>query len=155
MDPKELYQQVILDHARKPRNHGTIEGPHICVEADNPSCGDELTLHLKVDEEGKVEDVRFTGEGCAISQASASMMTVKIKGKEISDVEELKEIFRDLLTSKERPELPEGFGELKLLEGVREFPQRVNCAMLGWEALQQALNEYHTEKDSKESPEAS
>lgn len=136
---EELYQQVILDHSRRPRNFGEIPDA-IHVHGDNPSCGDEIQLSVKFAEDGSVADIKFTGTGCAISQASASMMTGKVKGKSREETETMLEAFHDLVT-KDVPEPMKSLGDLRLLQGVRRFPQRVKCAMLGWRALDQALRE--------------
>ncbi|HWE06335.1 MAG TPA: SUF system NifU family Fe-S cluster assembly protein [Rhizomicrobium sp.] len=135
---EELYQQVILDHSRRPRNVGEIPDGAVHVHGDNPSCGDEIHLHVKFGADGGVEDVKFTGQGCAISQASASMMTLKVKGRSRSEAEMMLNAFHDLVT-KEVADPPKALGDLRLLQGVRKFPQRVKCAMLAWRALEQAL----------------
>jgi len=136
---EELYQQVILDHSRRPRNVGEIPGvPKI--HGDNPSCGDEIDLTVKFSPEGGVEDVKFTGQGCAISQASASLMTMKLKGKPRAEAEAMLQSFHDLVTI-EVAEPPKMLGDLRLMAGVRKFPQRVKCAMLAWRAFEQALRD--------------
>jgi nitrogen fixation NifU-like protein len=135
---EELYQQVILDHSRRPRNVGEISDGAVHVHGDNPSCGDEIHLHVKFGADGGIEDVKFTGQGCAISQASASLMTMKVKGKSRSDAETMLNAFHDLVTS-EVNDPPKALGDLRLLQGVRKFPQRVKCAMLAWRALEQAM----------------
>lgn len=139
-DFEELYQQVILDHSKRPRNFGTLEGPAVHVDGDNPSCGDEIHLHVRFGREGEVEDLRFTGVGCAISQASASLMTLKLKGKSKKDAQDLLAAFTDVVTLGEQ-EAPKMLGDLRLLSGVRKFPQRVKCAMLPWRAFEQAMQE--------------
>jgi nitrogen fixation protein NifU and related proteins len=139
-DFEELYQQVILDHSKRPRNYGTLEGPAVHVDGDNPSCGDEIHLHVLFGENGEVEDLRFTGVGCAISQASASLMTLKLKGKSRQDAREMLSAFTDVVTAGEQ-EAPKMLGDLRLLSGVRKFPQRVKCAMLAWRAFEQAMQE--------------
>lgn len=136
---RELYQQVILDHSRKPRNHGTITEGAVHVHGDNPSCGDEIDLYVKFDADGKVSDIKFDGQGCAISQASASMMTLKIKGQPQAEAENLSRDFRVVVTGEGKVANEDALGELQLLEGVQHFPQRVKCAMLGWRALDQAI----------------
>jgi len=149
-DLRELYQQVILDHSRHPRNEGIL---HDCisVHADNPSCGDELVLFLKIDPSGNISDIKFQGQGCAISQASASMMTTKVKNLNISDALALGDTFRSLVTGEGNPERMDKLGELQLLAGVQKFPQRVKCAMLGWRALQQAAASHASNLPSSES----
>jgi nitrogen fixation NifU-like protein len=139
---EELYQQVILDHSKRPRNYGALEGDAVHIHGDNPSCGDEIQLHVRFGGDGGVEDIRFTGTGCAISQASASLMTLKLKGKSRAEALELLEAFTDLVTAGTQ-EPPRALGDLKLLAGVRKFPQRVKCAMLAWRAFEQASQEAH------------
>ena len=139
-DFEELYQQVILDHSKRPRNYGLLEGEAVHVHGDNPSCGDEIQLHVRFGAVGTVEDIRFTGMGCAISQASASLMTLKLKGKSRADALQLLEAFTDVVTTGLQ-EPPKALGDLKLLAGVRHFPQRVKCAMLAWRAFEQALQQ--------------
>jgi nitrogen fixation protein NifU and related proteins len=134
---EELYQTVILDHSKRPRNRGELPGA-IRVEGNNPSCGDEIRLDVKFGPDGSVEDLKFDGQGCAISQASASLMTLKLKGKSRPDAEAMLQAFHDLVTV-ETAEAPKMLGDLRLLQSVRKFPQRVKCAMLAWRAFEQAL----------------
>jgi nitrogen fixation NifU-like protein len=143
MNPEfeELYQQIILDHSKRPRNFGTLEDPAVHVHGDNPSCGDEIQLHVRFGPEGAVEDIRFTGVGCAISQASASLMTLKLKGKSRPEASHLLEEFTRCVTTEQAAEPSRQLGDLRLLSGVRKFPQRVKCAMLAWRAFEQALEE--------------
>ncbi len=136
----ELYQSVILDHSKRPRNFGEIADGAVQVHGDNPSCGDEIDLAVKFAADGAVEDVKFKGLGCAISQASASLMTMKLKGKSETEAREMLRAFHDLVTS-EVADPPRMLGDLRLLAGVRKFPQRVKCAMLGWRAFEQALEQ--------------
>ena len=135
----ELYQQVILDHSKRPRNFGRLEEA-VHVHGDNPSCGDEIELHVKFGGAGEVEDIKFTGSGCAISQASASLMTMKLKGKPRTEAERLLRNFRALVTTEGEPDT-QGLGDAVLLKGVRKFPQRVKCATLAWRAFEQALGD--------------
>ena len=137
-DLEDLYQQVILDHSRRPRNFGEIAEGAVKVHGDNPSCGDEIHLSVRFGADGGVEEIKFTGQGCAISQASASLMTMKLKGKSRSEAEAMLRAFHDLVTI-EVSDPPKALGDLRLLEGVRKFPQRVKCAMLSWRAFEQAL----------------
>ena len=134
----ELYQSVILDHSKRPRNFGELADGAVHVHGDNPSCGDEIDLSVRFGADGAVEDVKFKGMGCAISQASASLMTMKLKGKSEADAREMLRAFHDVVTV-EVAEPPRMLGDLRLLAGVRKFPQRVKCAMLGWRAFEQAL----------------
>ncbi len=138
-DLEDLYQQVILDHSKRPRNYGEIAGA-VHVHGDNPSCGDEIALHVKFSADGGVEDIKFTGSGCAISQASASIMTMKLKSKPRAEAGRLLGNFKTLVTSDTEPDTT-GLGDAVLLRGVRKFPQRVKCAMLAWRAFEQALSE--------------
>lgn len=136
---EELYQQVILDHSKRPRNFGTLEDA-IHVHGDNPSCGDEIDLDVKFAPDGAVQDLKFKGSGCAICMASASLMTTKLKGKPRAEAERLARNFHTLVTSETEPDT-KGLGDAVLLKGVRKFPQRVKCATLGWRAFEQALGE--------------
>ena len=140
---RELYQSVILDHSRKPRNFGELPREScVHVHGDNPSCGDEIDMFVKFGSEGNIENIKFSGQGCAISQASASMMTIKIKGKSREAAQRMGAAFRGIVTGKDRATADEdALGELQLLEGVQQFPQRVKCAMLAWRALEQAMGE--------------
>ncbi len=138
MNLEELYQEIVLDHSKRPRNFGPLADATVTVKGDNPSCGDEVELALKLTPE-KVEDVRFTGHGCAICMASASMMSIKIKNKPRTEVTRLLIGFHDMLTAANPGEpLPE-LGDLQVLGAVRRFPQRVKCATLSWRALEQAF----------------
>jgi nitrogen fixation NifU-like protein len=139
-DLEELYQAVILDHSKRPRNFGEIPDATARVTGDNPSCGDEVQVAIKLGADGRLDDVKFTGHGCAISQASASMMTVKTKGRSSTHARELIAAVRNLVAAPEPPPLDQ-LGELSLLHGVRKFPQRVKCATLAWRALEQAIIE--------------
>ena len=149
---RELYQSVILDHSRKPRNFGELHGEGcVHVHGDNPSCGDEIDVFLKING-GRIEDIKFNGSGCAISQASASMMTLKIKGKACDEATQMATVFRGIVTGQNRNETAEdALGELQLLEGGQHFPQRVKCAMLAWRALEQALDEKESTVTTEES----
>lgn len=133
-----LYQEIILDHYKRPRNFGTLENADVVVEEENPYCGDHIVLQLKVDDD-TIADIRFSGRGCAISQASASMMTEKVKGMKLDEALKFAEEFRRMMRN-EKPFPPEGeFGDLDALRGVREFPVRIKCAILAWELLQNAI----------------
>ncbi len=137
---EELYQEVILDHSRRPRNFGELSNASVRVHGDNPSCGDEIHLAMKFDGNGGLEEIKFTGHGCAISQASASLMTTKLKGKSREEVEKILHAFHDLVTTGKN-DAPKGLGDLQVMRGVRKFPQRVKCAMLPWRAVEQALRQ--------------
>ncbi|HEX4631740.1 MAG TPA: SUF system NifU family Fe-S cluster assembly protein [Chthoniobacterales bacterium] len=135
---EELYQEVILDHSRRPRNFGSLPNADVLVHGDNPACGDEIHLGVHFSPDGKLEEIKFSGQGCAISQASASMMTMKLKGKTRAQAAELGRSFHDLVTT-DSAATSKQLGDLQLLQGVRKFPQRVKCAMLAWRAVEQAL----------------
>ena len=137
---EELYQEVILDHSRRPRNFGDLADAAVRVHGDNPACGDEIHLGVKFGTDGGLQDIKFTGHGCAISQASASLMTAKLKGKSRAEATEMLRAFHDLVTD-ETAEAPKMLGDLRLLQGVRKFPQPVKCAMLAWRAVEQALQQ--------------
>ncbi len=138
-DLRELYQEVILDHSKRPRNFGTLEGASHRARGDNPICGDKLTLYLTV-KDGTVEEVCFEGKGCAISTASASMLTQLVKGKRTDEALDLFERFHTVLTTPPDEDVDLGsLGKLAALAGVREFPLRVKCATLAWHTLNAAL----------------
>lgn len=137
---EDLYQDVILDHSRRPRNFGELPDAAVRVHGDNPACGDEIHLAVKFDSCGALEDVKFTGHGCAISQASASLMTMKLKGKTRAEIMAMLRAFHDLVTG-ETNEAPKALGDLRVMSGVRKFPLRVKCAMLAWRAVEQALEQ--------------
>ena len=136
---RELYQQVILDHSRHPRNHGRMTGNCIHVHGNNPSCGDELDLYVRITPGGEIEEIKFEGQGCAISQASASLLTVKAKGKPTGKALLLVEDFLAVVTGVGQANNPDDLGELQFLAGIQQFPQRVKCAMLGFRALEEAI----------------
>ncbi len=138
---EELYQEVILDHSRRPRNFGELVDAAVRVHGDNPSCGDEIDLAVKFGADGSVQEIKFTGHGCAISQASASLMTAKVKGKPHAATEEMLHAFHDLVAGAGENSSSVNLGDLGVMRGVRKFPQRVKCAMLAWRALEQALDQ--------------
>jgi nitrogen fixation NifU-like protein len=138
MELDALYAEVILDHNRRPRNWGELPPPARKIEGFNPLCGDRLTLWLDVDGD-VVRDVKFTGEGCAISKASASMMTQAVKGKTRAEAEELFERFHALVTGTSATADP-SLGSLRAFAGVARFPARVKCASLAWHAMHGALH---------------
>jgi nitrogen fixation protein NifU and related proteins len=136
----ELYQQVILDHNKKPRNFRKLEAANHSAEGYNPLCGDQLTIYLNV-EDDQVKEVGFEGSGCAISKASASMMTQAVKGKSKEQIENLFNEFHLMVTGELDEETQENsLGNLKIFAGVREFPVRVKCATLPWHTMHAALN---------------
>ncbi|MCA1612702.1 MAG: SUF system NifU family Fe-S cluster assembly protein [Acidobacteria bacterium] len=135
----ELYQQVILDHNKKPRNFGRLEGASRTADGYNPLCGDQLTVYLQLAED-RVEAVSFEGSGCAISKASASMMTQAVKGKTREEAETLFGEFHRMVTGElDEEATPNALGRLKIFAGVREFPARVKCASLPWHTMHAAL----------------
>lgn len=136
-DLNDLYQEVILDHNKRPRNFRTIEGASHHADGYNPLCGDKLTLTLTVDRDSIV-DVAFLGSGCAISKASASLMTDTLKGKSVAEARALFERFHRMITTPPDQSV-EDMGKLSVLAGVREFPVRVKCASLAWHTMKAAL----------------
>jgi nitrogen fixation NifU-like protein len=135
---RDLYQEVILDHNKSPRNYRAIEGATRSVEGFNPLCGDHYTVYVKV-EEGCIRDVSFTGAGCAISKASASVMSTLMKGKSVAEADALFRSFRRLVMGEASES--DGGGKLAAFAGVSEFPARVKCAILAWHTLHAALDE--------------
>ena len=137
----DLYQQVILDHNRRPRNYGKLEDANRQAEGFNPICGDHLTLYVRLNGD-VIDDLRFEGEGCAISKASASLMTDSLKGKTAAEAETLFQRIHEMLTSSGDVDFEaqaDELGKLAVFSGVREFPARVKCASLSWHALHSAL----------------
>jgi len=143
-DLRDLYQEVIFDHNRNPRNFRVIDGADRKVEGFNPLCGDRLTLFLKMNGD-RIEDASFQGSGCAISTASVSLMTEIIKGKTEAEAEQLFKTFHEMTTGKNPDIQLEAIGKLAVLAGVREYPARVKCATLAWHTLDAAIkNEAET-----------
>lgn len=138
----ELYQEVILDHNRRPRNFHTIDHADRQQEGFNPLCGDRLTLYVKLDGH-RIADVAFQGSGCAISKASASLMTEALKGKTVDEARALFDEFHAMITSSTES-APADLGKLSVLAGVREFPTRVKCASLAWHTLKAAVSDAGT-----------
>ena len=138
-DLRELYQQVIIEHSRSPRNFKELDGASHSAEGYNPLCGDQITVFVELDGD-RIVDIAFKGSGCAISKASASLMTSAVKGKTLAEAEELFGQFRDMVTSRHDADIDEdALGKLTVLSGVREFPVRVKCATLAWHTLHAAL----------------
>ncbi|GIV08904.1 MAG: iron-sulfur cluster assembly scaffold protein [Fimbriimonadales bacterium] len=135
----ELYQEIILDHYRQPRGRGKLEPPKITQEGFNPSCGDEVIIDLRM-EDGRIADVRFHGQGCSISQASASMMTEAVKGKTLEEAYALIRQATALVKGELDGDI-DTLGDIVALAGVRNFPVRVKCATLAWHTLEEALNQ--------------
>jgi len=138
---EELYQEIILDHSRRPRNFGELPDAVVRVHGDNPACGDEIHLAVKFADDGGVGEIKFTGQSCAISRASASMMTMKLKGKTRREATDLLRAFENLIMRAGNTDPSRLLGDLQFFRGVRKFPQRVKCAMLPWRAFQQALEQ--------------
>jgi nitrogen fixation NifU-like protein len=142
---EDLYREVILDHYRNPRNKGHLDNPDLSAEGVNPLCGDEITIELAFDED-RVSEVGISGQGCSISQSSASMMSEAIKGKTKNEIEDLTNRFRDMMSLDGEvdigldPDRPGAvLGDLESLQGVRKYPVRIKCASLGWNVLLEAL----------------
>lgn len=139
---RELYQEVILDHSRHPRHYGVLEDASHKAEGYNPLCGDKVTVYLQLDSDGRVADIGFEGKGCAISQASASMMTDMLKGRDRADAEKLMQGFLHLVKGEEASELSEDDREhLEVMGGLSQFPMRVKCATLAWHTYKNAVEE--------------
>lgn len=140
MSDEELYKEVILDHYRSPRNRGRIENADLDLHRDNPLCGDEVHLFAEVSD-GQVSRVSFEGQGCSISMASTSIMTEKLKGLPLEDAEGLAASFKALMQGKSPADAAE-LGELMALEGVKKYPVRIKCALLGWNTFLEGLKAY-------------
>jgi len=137
-DLKDLYQEVIVDHNRNPRNFGKLDNADKKLEGFNPLCGDRLTLYLKINDD-QIDDISFDGAGCAISVASASLMTDAMKGKSIEEAESIFNEFHELVTNEDEIDFDK-MGKLAVLAGVRNYPTRVKCATLCWHTLNSALH---------------
>ena len=151
---EELYREVILDHYRNPRNQGHIDAPSATAEGVNPLCGDEISLDLAI-EDGVVTDIAIAGQGCSISQSSASMMTEAIKGKSREEIETIVGKFRQMMSIEEGedagfdPERPGSvLGDIEALQGVRQYPVRIKCANLAWTTLMEALDSDSADKSA-------
>lgn len=150
---EDLYREIILDHYRNPRNRGELETPPAHrVEGFNPLCGDEIVLYLDLDADGRVADIRISGQGCSISQSSASMMSAAVKGKTIAEIDDLTRAFKAMMSihenslegaeTTEQIEAPDvKLGDLEALRGVVKFPVRIKCATLAWNTLAQGIEE--------------
>jgi nitrogen fixation NifU-like protein len=139
---RELYQEVILDHSRHPRHYGVLEGANHKAEGFNPLCGDKVTVYLQLDADNRVADITFEGKGCAISQASASMMVDMLKGRSHAEAEKLMTGFLHLVKGEDASDLPEDDRErLEVMGGISEFPMRVKCATLAWHTYKNAVEE--------------
>ena len=136
----DLYQDLILDHQKNPRNFGDLPAANHHADGFNPLCGDKISLSLQVDEQGLIQDLKFKGSGCAISKASASMMTMALKGKKTGEAERLFREFHDMVMGTQE-KVPADLGKLKVFAGVKEYPARVKCASLAWHTLEAALHD--------------
>jgi len=142
---RELYQEVILDHSRHPRHYGALEDASHKADGYNPLCGDRVTVYLKLGEDNRVADIKFEGKGCAISQASASMMTDMLKGRTAAEADRLMRGFLHLVKGEDASDLPEDDRErLEVMGGISEFPMRVKCATLAWHTYKNAVEEGST-----------
>jgi nitrogen fixation NifU-like protein len=139
-----LYQQLILEHYRSPRNKGELEDSTIEVHLNNPVCGDEIRLQLRI-EDDHIAEAKFVGQGCSISQAAVSMMTTLLKGRPLDEADGLAQRFTEMMHGDEGAAKDKALGDLRALAGVSKFPVRIKCALLGFEALQKALKESHAE----------
>jgi nitrogen fixation NifU-like protein len=138
-DLRALYQEVILDHYKRPRNFGPLEGADHHADGYNPLCGDRVRVHVKLGDDETIEGISFEGSGCAISTASASLMTEAVAGKSAEAALALQNRFHKLVTEREDEDDPSGLGKLEALAGVRDYPVRIKCATLAWHALKAAL----------------
>ena len=138
---EDLYREIILDHYKSPRNRGSLEPPAVRAEGHNPLCGDEIEVFIAV-EDDKVSDIKISGQGCSISQSSASMMSAAVKGKPIAEVRALISRFKHMMSIEEDSELDTSapLGDLEALTGVVKFPVRIKCAVLSWNTLAEALD---------------
>lgn len=139
MDLRDLYQEIIVDHNRRPRNFGKLEPYTHTAQGFNPLCGDKLTLYIALDGD-VISDISFEGSGCAISVASASMLTERLKGQTVEEAHKIFEELHAVFTASEEPDNLEALGKLGALAGVRAYPSRIKCASLSWHALNNALN---------------
>lgn len=135
-----LYQQVILDHYKKPRNKGAVENAVLKKHLHNPTCGDDLEVHVSLGADGKIDDVKWNGRGCSISMASASMMSVALKGKTLEEAQGLMQSFYSMMKNEEGTF--KSLGEIQALSGVSKFPVRIKCATLAWHCLEEGITEY-------------
>jgi nitrogen fixation NifU-like protein len=138
---KDLYQEVIFDHNRNPRHFGKLAHASCHAEGFNPLCGDKVTVYLKLDDQGVIQDVSFDGSGCAISVATASLMSETLIGKTRTEAEALFERFHSMMMGEDARKDPAALGKLEVLSGVKEFPSRIKCATLAWHTLLAALKE--------------
>jgi nitrogen fixation protein NifU and related proteins len=141
----ELYRELILEHYKSPRNRGRLDQPDVATRGHNPLCGDDVEVSLQI-ADGKVQDVRFQGKGCSISQASASMMTEAIKGKSTDEARHLVDGFKAMMKGEAEPD--DSLGDVEALQGVKRYPVRIKCAMLAWTTLEEGLDLYTRAKSA-------
>lgn len=134
---QSLYQELILQHYRRPHNRGEMENPDVEIHMNNPTCGDEITVRLRVRDD-RIEEIRFTGHGCSISQASASMMTQQLTGASLAEVDTLAKRFTEMMHGSAEAAADKSLGDLRALAGVAKFPVRIRCALLAWNATEEA-----------------
>jgi nitrogen fixation NifU-like protein len=142
MSLDDLYRRVIMDHYQRPRNRGRIEDNAVTIDMNNPTCGDRISLQLQV-EDGKIEEAKFLGEGCSISQASASMMTEAIKGLSLEEALRLADLFSAMMQGEEVDTEQFPLEDIEALQGVAKFPARIKCATLAWKALEKGVKQPH------------
>lgn len=142
MSLDDLYRRVIMDHYQRPRNRGRIEDNAVTIDMNNPTCGDRISLQLRV-EDGKIKDAKFLGEGCSISQASASMMTEAIKGLSLEEALRLADLFSAMMQGEEVDTEQFPLEDIEALQGVAKFPARIKCATLAWKALEKGVKQPH------------
>ncbi len=138
---EDLYQEIILDHYRTPRNRGTLDPADVVEHDDNPVCGDEITIYANLDPDGRIREIRFDGHGCSISMASASMMTEKLRGMTVDEARRYIESFRGMMRGDDDAR-PDDLGDIESLLGVRRFPVRIKCATLAWSTAAKALQHF-------------
>ena len=148
MSLENLYQEILLEHYRRPRNFGVLKEADVHEHGVNPLCGDEIEITLKV-ENGRVADVRFQGKGCSISKASASMMTEAVRGMSLEEIRQFVDEMEKVLKGEKEGD-PEKLGDLEALKGVSKFPVRIKCALLAWKVLEQGLERASGKGDEKE-----
>lgn len=151
MSLESLYQEIILEHYKSPRNFGKLDRPASVVHHENPSCGDQIELQIAVDDDASIVDIKFYGRGCAISQASASMMTEAVKGRSLAAARQIIAGFKKMLVGEDEPgaeaeEAQSDLGDLEALGGVKKFPTRVKCATLAWGALEKCIEQSEQQK---------
>lgn len=144
---EELYQDIVLEHYKNKKNRGKIEGADLEHEGFNPSCGDDITIYLKMGADGRVEKATFDGSACSICTASADMLIEAVTGKTAGEAEDIVKAFKGMLLENRDPHFSDELSDLEALQGVKNFPVRIKCALLSWETLELMLNEH---KDKKE-----